>query len=92
MKANMQYTFVNDAHEKAYHAAMRLLASEDARQKQEHDRLPVEWDRLPENLRRERYVWLQQHFHACREPYVKLLTDIVSLARPIIFIPSPHGE
>lgn len=84
----MNYKFVNEQHEKTYHDAKALLASEDARQKHEAERMASQWASYPENVRRERAAWLTRHFHECRQPYIKLLTDILALATPIIVLPA----
>jgi hypothetical protein len=82
----MQWKFINEQHEGQYHEAMRLLASEDERQSNEAKKLGKEWERLPDDIRMEKVAWLRQHFHACRQPYVSLLTSILSLATPAMIV------
>lgn len=88
MEGEMQYKFVNAAHEKAYHDAKALLTSEDERQAREGARLMTEWEHYPNDLRREKIAWLNRHWHECRAPYIKLLGDILALASPIIIMPA----
>ena len=87
----MQWKFVNEQHEKQYHEAMRLLASEDERQASEAAKLGKEWERLPDEVRAERISWLRNHFHACRQPYIKLVTDILSIATPVFIVSKDRG-
>jgi hypothetical protein len=82
----MDWKFVNEQHERQYHDALRLLASEDERQASEAAKLGREWERLPEDKRMERIAWLRNHFHECRKPYIKLLTDILALATPVMIL------
>lgn len=89
----MDWKFVNAQHEQQYHDAIKLLASEDERQAGEAAKLSQEWERLPEDERMKRVAWLRNHFHECRRPYIKLLTDILALASPVMIFPAgevPH--
>lgn len=89
----MDWKFVNEQHKQQYHDALKLLASEDERQAGEAAKLGKEWERLPEDERMKRVYWLRDHFHKCRQPYIKLLTDILALATPVMIFPAseaPH--
>jgi hypothetical protein len=89
----MNWKFVNEQHERQYHEAVKLLASEDERQTREAANLGKVWERLPDDERMERIAWLRNHFHECRKPYIKILTDILSLAMPVMIVPAsevPH--
>ena len=82
----MEYTFINADHERLYREAREMLDNEIARQKQEADRLSVEWEHYPEDERKRNQVWLLRHFDECRKPYVKILTDIVALCPTAVTI------
>lgn len=80
------YIFPNPRLEELYREAVALLASEDERQKMEAERLSAEWARYPDEMRREKIAWLERHFRACRAPYLKVLTEIVACASPVMIL------
>jgi acyl-CoA reductase-like NAD-dependent aldehyde dehydrogenase len=86
MDGEMKWKFVNEQHEKTYREAVAMLDAEDVRQGYEARKLFKEWERLPEQERMEKMAWLQRHFIACREPYIKLVADILALATPVMIV------
>lgn len=83
----VEYRFINDQHEHAYRQAMLLLVAEDSRQASEAARLSKEWMRFPDDARREKFDLLRRHFIECRQPYIKLVADLLALASPVMRLP-----
>ena len=84
------YKFVSREHADTYTDAKKLLENEIERQKQEAERLNREWDRFSDDDKTEYRATLVRHFAACREPYVKLLCDVLAIASPVILVETPQ--
>lgn len=84
------HRFVNPEHRDTYRRAKRLLDDEIERERRDAERLDSEWKHLPDDVRTEHQMVLTRHFAACREPYVKLLCDVLAIASPVILIETPQ--
>lgn len=87
MAADVQWKFVNEAHETLYREARAMLDEEIAREQREAERLYADWQYLPERERSAKVAWLQTHFRECRRPYEKMLTDILALCPMVHIVP-----
>jgi hypothetical protein len=86
------YKFLDAHHEAVYVEAKALLDAEDARQGHEARRLLLEWEGLPEREYARRFAEHRRYMLACREPYVKILVDILSLASPVMLVPIAYEQ
>lgn len=86
------YRFINEAHKQAYLTAKNLLEKEAIRQRADYERLHQEWKHQSAEEQSKNLAWLKDHFDCCKEAYIKLIIDCLTIATPVITFSSSDPE